>query len=147
MLLNDLWAQTCLGFHINIFGICIYILKANLWFLILVFSKISLLIYFILAFLAGIVFSAIYMYILTKISFCINPRTYMPEYLVQFSFIFTLSLILCMYIFFDQPWNCMREYWCLKRYPFWFTLSLHSFQLDLFQYSKWIFVFYSVVVW
>ena len=103
MLLNDLWAQTCLGFHINIFGICIYILKANLWFLILVFSKISLLIYFILAFLAGIVFSAIYMYILTKISFCVNPRTYMPEYLVQFSFIFTLSLILCMYIFLTNP--------------------------------------------
>ena len=124
MLLNDLWAQTCLGFHINIFGICIYILKANLWFLILVFSKISLLIYFILAFLAGIVFSAIYMYILTKISFCINPRTYMPEYLVQFSFIFTLSLILCMYIF------------------FWPTLELHAWVL---MFEKISFLIYFIL--
>ena len=47
-----LWALTILGFYQNIFHFRIFISKANL----LVFSKISLLIHLILAFLAGITF-------------------------------------------------------------------------------------------
>ena len=104
-----------------------------------VLGKISLRRHFILAFLAGIMFSAIYMYILTIITFIsAGPRTYMLQYLVRYSFRITLSShSLQVWFFFQQftwigycnwnqllyfphesrqrPWKCMFEYWCLSK--------------------------------
>ena len=108
------------------------------------FGKISLWIHVILAFLAGLMLSAIYMYILNIITLIsARPRNYTLEYLVRHSHRITSSSHIESMIFFsnlhwyfnyNQQWprNCMNKYVCLRWYPFLFTSSSHSLQVNIF---------------
>ena len=75
--------------------------------------------------------------------------------MTRYPFLFTLSLYSLQVQFFrnvhkyfnynpflywphefqQRPRNCMHKYWCLIRYPFWFTSSLHSLKI----------IFYSAI--
>ena len=108
------------------------------------FGKISLWIHVILTFLAFLMLSAIYMYILNIITLILaRPRNYTLEYLVRHSHWITSSSHIESMIFFsnlhsyfnyNQQWprNCMNKYICLRWYPFLFTSSSHSLQVNIF---------------
>ena len=106
----------------------------------------------------SIMFLAIYIYILIKITFSINHINLsktkdLHAWIVRYSFRFTSSLqvwfFLAIYmdrilklkspfVFFNEsqqrPRNYICVYWCLTRYPFRFTWFSHSLQIIFFHF-------------
>ena len=143
-------------FHLNILNFWIYISKAISGFSVLVFGRISLLVHFILAFLAGIFFQQF-----IWVGYCnYNHLLYFPHKFQQLprnciyvssvvwqDILFKLLLppilhanffsslnwyfnhfLYCPHKSQQRPRNCTNKYRCLRWYPFWFMSSSHSLQ-------------------